>query len=79
MSGTIYMPSTAERPVEPAPYVLTEEDVIRFLRSESADPYQALYRLRQKGLKAVPVLGRVRYLLPDVLAMLDMLKEGSER
>lgn len=77
----IFMPPTADRPAEPAPYVLTEEDMVRLLRLESVtDPYQTLYRYRSKGqLKGTQVGKHVRYTLPDVLEFLEIVKERNPR
>lgn len=75
----VYLPRHGDTPAEPAPYVMTDEDVVRMLRGQSENAYQALYRLRRQGLKAVAVFGQVRYLLPDVLAFLEQLKESDPR
>jgi hypothetical protein len=78
-SQTVYLPRDGDKPPEPAPYVMTAEDVVRLLQSSSTNPYHALYRLRQRGLKCVAPMGKVRFLLPDVLAMLEDLKESDPR
>lgn len=66
---------------EPAPYVMTEADVVRFCRLEKIKaPYMALRRYRQKGwLKATQVGKDVRYLLPDVLKFLETAKQENPR
>jgi hypothetical protein len=78
--GTVYLPPTPDRPAEPAPWVLTEDDVIRLARMDSVDPYSALRRYRQKGwLKATQLGNHVRFLLPDVLAFFEKAKEENPR
>ena len=78
---TIYFPRRGTRAAEPVPHVMTEADVVRFLRLEkAADPYQTLYGYRRRGwLKAVQVGKHVRYLLPDVLRFLEAAREGNPR
>lgn len=78
-SATIFLPPTGDRPTEPAPYVLTDEEVARMLRLDS-DPYDALRRYRDKGwLKATQVGKHVRYLLPDVIKFLDKARAENPR
>jgi hypothetical protein len=80
-TGVVYFPATKDRPAEPAPYVLTEEDMVRLLRLETAaDPYQTLYRYRNKGqLRATQVGKHVRFLLPDVVKFLATAQEENPR
>jgi hypothetical protein len=78
--GTVYLPATGDKPAEPAPYVLTEAETVRLLRMEGvADPYSALKRYRDKGLKATQLGKSVRYQLPDVLDFLERRREENPR
>jgi hypothetical protein len=78
--GTVYLPPAGDRPAEPAPYVLTDDDVIRLARITTADPYETLRRYRGLGLLKATQLGKnVRYLLPDVLAFFERAKEENPR
>ncbi len=78
--NTIYLPSTDSSPAEPAPYVLTEADLVRMLRLDCQDPYQAIYRYRRRGqLKGTQVGKQVRFLLPDVVKFLDRAREENPR
>ena len=78
---TIYLPATADRPAEPAPYVLTEADMVRLLRLDgNADPYQCLKRYRQKGwLRGTQVGRHIRYTLANVLRFLEILETANPR
>jgi hypothetical protein len=79
MSEVIYMPTQDGR-TQPAPYVLTEDEVIRLYRLESNDPERSLQRLRQKGwLKPTQVGKQLRYLLPDVLRALANIQEDNPK
>lgn len=79
MSETVYMPTTDGR-TQPAPYVLTDEEVIRMIRLECRDPEQALKRYRSKGwLSPTQVGNNLRYLLPDVLKFLANVREENPR
>jgi hypothetical protein len=77
----IYLPATANRPVEPAPYLLTEDETIRLLRLDGGDdPYSSLKRYRNKGqLRATQVGKHVRYRLPDVIRFLEKATEENPR
>lgn len=77
---TVFMPATADRPAEPAPYVMTEADLVRLLQMKSSRPYLALLRYRKLGwLKAIQVGNGIRYLLPDVLKFLETAKTENPR
>lgn len=78
---TIFLPSTSDRPAEPAPFLLTEEETVRLLRLDAiADPYSALKRYRDKGwLKATQMGRHVRFQLPDVLKCLETAREENPR
>jgi hypothetical protein len=78
--NTVYMP-TPDGSVQPAPYVMTDEEVARFLRLDGLkDPAQALKRYRLKGwLTPVQSGNNLRYLLPDVLAFFEKSKEENPR
>ena len=80
---TPYLPATADRPSEPAPAILTAEEVCRLLRADAATPaaaYQACARLRREhGLRGVKVGTAVRYRLSAVLNLLEQLEEADPR
>lgn len=79
-TATIYLPATDDRPVEPAPYLLTGEDAIRFLRLGGADPQRTLQRYRSSGrLKAVQVGKQLRYTLPDLVAFIERTRQTNPR
>lgn len=81
--GTIWLPAQGDRPAEPCPYVMTDDDVMRLLQvSKETDraKYMALWAQRQEnGLQATRVLKEVRYLLPDVLRWLENQREDRTR
>lgn len=80
LPGTVYLPSSGDKPPEPAPYVLTEAETVRLLRMEGvADPYAALRRYREKGLRGTQLGKFVRYQLPDVLDFLERHREENPR
>jgi hypothetical protein len=63
-----------------APYVMTAEEVARFVRIESGDSYQMLKRYRDKGwLRATQVGNQVVYLLPNVIRFLEKATEENPR
>ena len=56
----------------PAPYLMTGEEVLEFLRLKSLRPDMVLWRLRKHGtLSGVQVGRHVRFRLSDVLVFLD--------
>lgn len=77
----VFMPAPVEgRPPEPVPFVMTEEDVARFLRLTSQDPYKTLHRYRQMGLLKGTQIGlQIRYQLPDVLEFLKLSQASNPR
>jgi hypothetical protein len=81
VTGPIFLPPTGERPAEPAPYLMTDDEAARLLRlSDVKDPYQALKRYRTTGrLKGVQVGNHVRYTLPDVLKFIEDTKQENPR
>lgn len=68
---------------EPVPFVMTEDELIRFLRLNDTgikEPSRTLERYRREGwLKATQVGTRLRYQLPDVLKFLETAKEENPR
>jgi hypothetical protein len=76
----IYLPPTDTRPSEPAPYLLTEDEVARLLRLDCADAGQSLKRYRAKGqLRATQVGRHLRYRLPDVIDFLTRVQGENPR
>lgn len=77
----IFLPATADRPAEPAPYLMTEEETVRMLRLDGVkDPYDALLYYRRQGrLKATQVGRFVRFQLPDVIDFLKVTQEANPR
>jgi hypothetical protein len=64
--------------IEPAPLpdILTEDDVIQFLRIEGKAPKKMLYRLRQRGqLKGFRIGQEVKYHREDVLAFVQFRRD----
>lgn len=78
---TVYLPRCGELPAEPAPYVMTQTDVGRFLRlPENTNWDDTLYRYRKLGMLKGTQVGRdVRYLLPDVLDALKAIQKANPR
>ncbi|MEM1207734.1 MAG: hypothetical protein AAGI54_00575 [Planctomycetota bacterium] len=79
-------------PAEPAPFLLTADEVSRFLRIDedvatAQNPDNALYqRLRDyrrrnllRGTRAGECGKNVRYPLPEVLGLLERLTEGNSQ
>jgi hypothetical protein len=79
--GTVYLPPTQDRPAEPAPYVLTGQDVLRLLRVEGRDdPDSVLKRWRAKGwLRGTKLSTELVYALPDVIRCIELAREGDPR
>ncbi len=79
MATTIYMPTT-DGGTQPAPYVLTDEEVARIIRLECKDLKESLRRYRDKNLlKPIQLGNHLRYLLPDVLKFLENVQEENPR
>lgn len=78
---TIYLPRTGDEAPEPAPYLLTEAEVIRILRLEKCPhPSNTIRYYRDRGmLKAVQVGKNVRFTLPDVLEFIENSKRENPR
>jgi hypothetical protein len=81
MQWSIYLPATKDRPIEPAPFLLTEDEVARLLRIDGAsDTYETLRRYRKLGLLRGTQVGKhVRYQLPDVIEFLSKAREKNPR
>jgi hypothetical protein len=78
--SAVYFPAEPMREPEPVPFVMTEQEVVRFLRMQIEDPYSSLRRYRNKGLLKATQIGRfTRYTLPDVMEFLDNLKEANPK
>jgi hypothetical protein len=80
-SSTIYLPATKDRPAEPAPYVLTGDDVLRLARVEDRkDPEQVLKRWRQKGwLRGTKLGTELVYTLPNAIRCIDAATQEDPR
>ena len=64
----------------PAPYLMTLDELIEFLRIESRFPGQTVRYYREKyGLKAIQIGKYVRFRLTDVLHFLDKEQERNPR
>ncbi len=57
-----------------APHVMTQAELIEFLRLEVKFPRKVIKGMRDNGLAATQVSKHVRFLLPDVLAFLESEK-----
>lgn len=78
--GPVYLPATADRPAEPAPYVLTAADVCRLARLDVSDVDSCVKRFRLRGwLRGTKIGNDVRYLLPDALDFLARARAEDER
>lgn len=79
----LYFPRRGNEAPEPVPFLMTEAELIRFLRldetaTENLDA--TLFRYRKKGLLRATQVGRcLRYRLPDVLAFLENAQELNPR
>ena len=68
-------------PEQPAPYVMTSAEALRFLRLDDLnDGEDWLYRHRRAGLLRGTQVGRhIRYLLPELVAFLERQTEEKPR
>jgi hypothetical protein len=65
---------------KPAPYLMTHEELVEFLRIQVKFPRAAVERMRKVlGLKAVQVSRRVLFRLPDVLDFIEKSQERNPR
>ena len=73
---TPYMPDGT-----PAPYLMTQDDLLKFLRVDNVKfPRATVDRMRRlHGLKAVQVSRNVLFQLPDVLDFLQREQERNPR
>jgi len=80
LASTIYFPRVGDdAPPDPVPFLLTEQDAIRFLRLEG-DGAETLKYYRLKGwLKGTQVGRFTRYRLPDMLAFLETAQERNPK
>ncbi len=79
MSETIYLPATDTLPATAAPPLLTEDEVLRLLRIESKDGYQAIRRMREQpdGLLGFKVGTKMRFMLSDVMQFLQVQRQKA--
>jgi len=67
----------------PVPEVLTEQDVVKFLRLDTdgpADPHETLKYYRDEGLlRATRISRKYMYLKKEVLLFLDRVTERTNR
>ncbi len=79
-SVPLMMPGTTS---EPVPYVMTESELIRFLRLDEtgvADPSRTIRHYREKGILRATQIGRqLRYSLPNVLEFLELQDKHNPR
>lgn len=77
-SATAYMPNGT-----PCPYILTEDELIVFLRLDQVQikrPHDTIRRYRDAGrLRGVQISHRVFYRLKDVLDFVDKQAEAVQR
>lgn len=79
MSETIYMPTKDGR-TQPAPFVMTDEEVGAFCRLDCGNLEASLKRYREKGwLKPVRVGKFMRYFLKDVVKFLETSQKENPR
>lgn len=75
--STVYMPDGT-----PAPYVLTSEEAIKFLRIDTngtKHPDATLEHYQQEGLLFPVTIGKCRkYPLPELLRFIDRLSQLKE-
>ncbi len=80
ISAPLMMPGS---PSEHVPYVMSEAELIRFLRLDEtgvADPKRTIRHYREKGiLKATQIGRQLRYSLPNVLKFLELQDEHNPR
>ena len=76
-SGPVYMPDGS-----PAPYVMTAQDAIRFLRLDTNDtkhPELTLDYYQKEGLLRPVTIGKTRkYPLPELLRFIERLSQLKE-
>lgn len=81
--NTIFLPAKGKAAPLPAPYLLTEAELIRFTRLDETGgerPERTLAYYRKQGsLRAVQVGRELRYTLPDAIDFLEKLKELNPR
>lgn len=79
----LYFPRRGSESPEPVPFLMTEADLIRFLRLDETGvgrPGETLTYYRKKSLLKATQVGRcLRYRLPDVLEFLENAKELNPR
>lgn len=79
----LYFPRRGSEAPDPVPFLMTESELIRFLRLDETgvqNPSETLWRYRKQGsLKATRVGRCLRYRLPDVLAFLETAQELNPR
>ncbi len=68
---------------KPVPYLLTQDELIKFLRLDEVNvrfPEATIRRYRDQGhLRGVQVSKQVLFALPDVLAFIDRQAEEVQR
>ncbi len=79
MTKPSYSPAPYMPDGRPAPYVLTLDELVEFLRLDVKYPRDSIKAMRDNGLVATQVSKHVRFLLPDVLAFLESEKERVHR
>ncbi len=77
MTEVQYIPPVYLPDGRPAPFLMTLEELVDFLRLNVNHPRDTVDRMRRvHGLRSVQVSKRVLYQLPDVL---DFLQQEQER
>lgn len=74
----VYLPATSTRPSEPAPALLTTEEVVRLCRLGLADLHQSMTHLRTAtGIKPVRLGGKHLYRLDRVMEAIERLERDQ--
>jgi len=74
-----YIPPAMMPDGQPAPFLMTVDDLTAFLRLTNRFPAKTIERMRKRGLLATQVGQRVLFQLPDVLAFLGQERERVPR
>ena len=78
-AATAYLPPVFMPGGRPAPYLMTQDDLVEFLRLEVRFPRDSIDRMRTHGLQACQVGRRVLFRLTDVLEFLDREQRRNPR
>ena len=73
------LPATGDRPAEPCPDLLTEDEAAGYLRLNCEDVYSSLRRYRRRGLDSAKVGRQILYRREALIEFIQRIEIGKDK